>query len=71
MNELKDALGPLLTTQQGFGFILVIAGATIGTLIASSSRSGDGSVSATEGDSIALLVCLGMIAVGLACLALP
>lgn len=70
MNEIRDALGPLLTTQ-GFGFILVIAGTTIGALISTSSRSGDGSVPATEGEGIALALCLGMIAVGLACLTLP
>lgn len=70
MNEIRDALRPLLATQ-GFGFILILAGATIGSLIASSSRSGDVSVSATDGEGIALAVCLGMIAVGLACLALP
>lgn len=67
MNELQD--GQLLTTQE-VGLLLFIAVATIGALIASSSRSGDGSVSATGGELISLAVCLDMIAVGLACLTL-
>lgn len=39
MNELQD--GQLLTTQE-LGILLFIAVATIGALIATSSRSGDG-----------------------------
>lgn len=64
MNQIRDALGPLLTTQ-GFGILLMLAGATIGCASVIASGLSERSESNTEGGLIALGICLAMVAVGL------
>lgn len=70
MNQIRDALGPLLTTQ-GLGLILALAGATIGAAFVVASRLSYQPESDKGGEVIALLVCLGMIAVGVVLLLFP
>ena len=70
MNQIRDALGPLLTTQ-GFGFLLMLAGATIGCASVIASGLSEQSESNTAGEVIALGICLVMIAVGLWVLLFP
>lgn len=68
MNQIRDALGPLLTTQ-GFGFILLVAGATIGAAIASGAVERPKTRAGSE--MVALVLCLAMVVVGLAYLLFP
>lgn len=65
MNQIRDVLGPLLTTQ-GFGFILLVAGATIGA-----ARAVNRTETRTGGELVALVLCLVMVVVGLAYLLFP
>lgn len=60
MNQMRDVLGPLLTTQ-GFGFVLALAGATIGCASVIASGLSERSESKTVGELIALGICLAML----------
>ena len=64
MNQIRDALGPWLTTQ-GFGFLLALAGTTIGCASVIANGLLERSESKTAGELIALGICLVMVAVGL------
>ena len=70
MNQIRDAVSPLLTTQ-GFGFLLALAGSTIGCASVITSGLSDRSESKTAGELIALGICLVMVAVGLWVLLFP
>lgn len=70
MNQIRDVLGPLLTTQ-GFGFILLVAGATIGAAFAIASGAVKRTETRTGGELVALVLCLAMVVVGLAYLLFP
>lgn len=70
MNQIRDALGPWLTTQ-GFGILLMLAGSTIGCASVIASGLSERSESKTAGGMITLVICLVMIAVGLWVLLFP
>ena len=70
MNQIRDAISPLITTQ-GFGFVLALAGATIGSASVIASGTAERSESKTAGELIALGICLAMVAVGLWVLLFP
>lgn len=70
MNHIREAISSLLTTQV-FGFVLALAGATIGCAIVITSGTAERSESNTAGVAIALGICLVMVAVGLWLLLFP